>query len=262
MTKLHIIRASTLALSLVAALTTSAHAQNAAMVNNKAIPKAKVDEFVAAMVQQGRPDNAELRAAVRDELIARELFIQEADKRGLARSADVQKQLDSARTEILSQALIKDEIKKNPIKDADLKAEYEKISKVQGEKQYKARHVLVEKEETAKAIIADLKKGVKFEELAKQSKDPGSAQNGGDLDWIAPGSLVKPFADAMIKLEKGKYTEAPVQTQFGFHVIRLDDIRDAKPPAFEEIKPQIQQELNRRKIAEFVTKLKAGAKIQ
>lgn len=243
-------------------LSLSAVAQNAVMVNNKAITKAKVDEFVAGMVQQGRPDNAELRNAVRDELIARELFLQEAEKRGLARSADVTRQLEAARIEILSQALIRDELKKNPIKDADLKAEYDKVAKQGGDKQYKTRHILVEKEETAKKIIEDLKKGAKFEDLAKQSKDPGSAQNGGDLDWTSPAALVKPFADVMVKLEKGKVTETPVQTQFGWHVIRVDDVRDSKPPAFEEIKPQITQELNRRKVAEFVQKLRAGAKIQ
>ncbi len=240
----------------------SALAQNAAIVNNKPITKAKVDEFVAALTAQGRPDSPELRTAVRDELIARELFVQEAEKKGLARNAEVQRQLDSARQDILIRAVIRDHLKANPITDADLKAEYDKVAKTQSEKEYRARHILVEKEETAKQIIADLKKGSKFEDLAKQSKDTGSAEKGGDLDWNVPGTFVKPFAEAMAKLEKGKFTETPVQSQFGWHVIRLDDTRDAKAPPMEQVKPQIQQDLERRKVQEMQKDLRTRAKIQ
>ena len=248
---------ATLALAVSAAM-----AQNAAVVNNKPISKAKVDEFVAALTAQGRPDSPELRAAVRDELIARELFVQEAEKKGLARNAEVQRQLDNARQEILIRAVIREHLKANPIKEDDLKAEYAKVSKAQTEKEYRAHHILVEKEETAKQIIADLKKGAKFEELAKQSKDTGSAANGGDLDWNVPGTFVKPFAEAMVKLEKGKFTETPVQSQFGWHVIRLDDTREAKAPPLDQVKPQIQQELERRKIQEMQKDLRTKAKIQ
>jgi peptidyl-prolyl cis-trans isomerase C len=240
-----------------------AMAQNAAMVNNKPISKAKVDEFVKAMVAQGRPDNKELRDNVVNELIARELFVQEAEKLGLARNPDVQKQLESARTEIMSQAVIRDYVKKNPVSDADMKAEYERISKQGTGKQYKTRHILVEKEDAAKKVIEDIKKGAKFEDLAKaQSKDPGSAQNGGDLDWVSPGSVVPPFAEAMAKLEKGKMTETPVQSNFGWHVIRVEDTRDAKPPSFEEVKPQMQQFLQQKKVASLVEALKAKATIK
>jgi peptidyl-prolyl cis-trans isomerase C len=247
----------------LAAIAGPAAAQNAAVVNNKPISKAKVDEFVKAMVAQGRPDNKELRDNVVNELIARELFVQEADKLGLARSPDVQKQLDSARTEILSQAVIRDYVKKNPVTDAEIKAEYDRISKQGSGKQFKTRHILVEKEDAAKKVIEDIKKGAKFEDLAKaQSKDPGSAQNGGDLDWVSPGSVVPPFAEAMAKLEKGKMTETPVQSNFGWHVIRVEDIRDAKPPAFEEIKPQIQQFLGQKKVAGLVEALRAKATIK
>jgi peptidyl-prolyl cis-trans isomerase C len=246
-----------LALSLSAAW-----AQNAAIVNNKPIPKQKVDEFVAALAAQGRPDSPELRAAVREELIAREIFAQEAERRGLMRNTEVQRQLDTSRQEILIRAVIRDHFKTNPITDADIKAEYDKAIKGQADKEYRARHILVEKEDAAKQIIADLKKGAKFEDLAKQSKDTGSAANGGDLDWNVPSTFVKPFADAMSKLEKGKFTEAPVQTQFGWHVIRLDDVREAKAPPLEQVKPQIQQELERRRIQELQKDLRAKAKIQ
>ena len=246
----------------IAAAASLAFAQNAAVVNNKPIPKQKVDEFVQALTAQGRPDTPELRAAVRDELIARELFMQEAERKGMARNADVQRQLDAARQEIMIRALIRDYLKSNPVKDEEIKAEYDKLAKQSGDKEYKARHVLVEKEDDAKKIIDQLKKGAKFEDLAKQSKDTGSAANGGDLGWNAPGTFVKPFADALVKLKKGEYTEVAVQTQFGWHVILLEDVRDVKPPPLEQVRPQIQQELERRRVQALRQDLRAKAKIQ
>jgi peptidyl-prolyl cis-trans isomerase C len=240
----------------------AAMAQNAAIVNGKAIPSARVDEFVAALTQQGRPDTPELRTAVRDELIAREIFMQEAEKKGLARQTDVQRQLDSARQDILIRALIRDQLKTNPVTDADIKAEYDKLAKASGGKEYKARHILVDGEADAKAIVEQLKKGTAFEELAKKSKDTGSASRGGDLDWASPDSYVKPFSDAMVKLEKGKMTEVPVKSDFGWHVIRLDDIRDVQPPPLEQVKPQIQQELERRRIQSMQADMRAKARVQ
>jgi peptidyl-prolyl cis-trans isomerase C len=240
----------------------SAFAQNAAVVNGKAIPKAKVDEFVQMLAGQGRPDTPELRAAVRDELIARELFVQEAEKRGLLKSPEVQRQLDMARQDILIRALLAETGKANPIKDEEVKAEYDRVVKAQAGKEYKARHILVEKEETAKQIIEQLKKGAKFEELAKQSTDKGSAEHGGDLDWNAPGTFVPEFSDAMVKLEKGKFTQAPVKSQFGYHVIRVDDIRDAKAPPLDQVRPQIMQKLERERIDAVQKSLRAKAKIQ
>ncbi|MFZ9677940.1 MAG: peptidylprolyl isomerase [Quisquiliibacterium sp.] len=237
-------------------------AQNAAVVNNKPIPKAKVDEFMKALAAQGRPETPELRAAVRDELIARELFAQEAERKGLARKPDVQMQIENTRQQILIQALIREYADKHPIKDEDIKAEYDKLAAESSEKEYKARHILVESEDSAKKIIEELGKGAKFEDLAKQSKDPGSAQNGGDLDWNTAGTFVKPFSDAMVALAKGKYTEAPVKTQFGWHVIRLDDMRDGTPPPMEQVRPQIQQELERRRVEQMQKELRAKAKIQ
>lgn len=237
-------------------------AQNAAVVNNKPIPKSKVDDFVKALVAQGRPDTPELRAAVRDELIARELFAQEAERKGLAKDPDVQRQIENMRQQILIQAVIRDYVKAHPITDAEIKAEYDKAIKQSAEKEYKARHILVEKEETAKQIIEQLKKGAKFEDLAKQSKDTGSAANGGDLDWNTPGTFVKEFSDAMVKLDKGKFTETPVKTQFGWHVIRLDDVRDVQPPPLDQVRPQIVQDLERKRIQQLQQELRAKAKIQ
>ena len=256
------LRLAKLAAAALLPIASAALAQNAAVVNNKPIPKQRVDDFVAALVAQGRPDTPELRAAVRDELIARELFVQEAEKKGLTRNADVQRQLDNLRQDVLIRALIRDHLKAHPVKDDEIKAEYDKIRKQAGDKEYRARHILVESEDEAKQIIDQLKKGAKFEDLAKKSKDTGSAQSGGDLDWNTPQTFVKEFSDAMVKLEKGKFTETPVKTQFGYHVIRLDDTREAKAPPLEEVRPQIQQEIERRRVQELQQSLRAKAKIQ
>jgi peptidyl-prolyl cis-trans isomerase C len=243
-------------------LTASAFAQNAAVVNNKPIPKAKVDEFVEALVKQGRPDTPELRTMVRDELIAREIFVQAAEKQGLGRKPEVARQLENVRQDLLIRAFLTEHLKKNPIKEEDLKAEYERVKKGAGDKEYRARHILVEKEDVAKGIIDQLKKGAKFDELAKQSKDTGSAAKGGDLDWNPPATFVKPFSDAMVKLEKGKFTDTPVQSQFGYHVIKLEDVRDTQPPPFEQVKPQIKQELERKTVADLQKKMREGAKVE
>ncbi len=256
------LRLAKLAAAALLPIASAALAQNAAVVNNKPIPKQRVDDFVAALVAQGRPDTPELRAAVRDELIARELFVQEAEKKGLTRNAEVQRQLDNLRQDVLIRALIRDYLKANPVKDEEIKAEYEKVRKQAGDKEYRARHILVESEDDAKQIIDQLKKGAKFEELAKKSRDTGSAQSGGDLDWNTPQTFVKEFSDAMVKLDKGKFTETPVKTQFGYHVIRLDDTREAKAPPLEEVRPQIQQEIERQRVQALQQSLRAKAKIQ
>jgi len=157
------LRLAKLAAAALLPIASAALAQNAAVVNNKPIPKQRVDDFVAALVAQGRPDTPELRAAVRDELIARELFVQEAEKKGLTRNAEVQRQLDNLRQDVLIRALIRDYLKANPVKDEEIKAEYEKVRKQAGDKEYRARHILVESEDDAKQIIDQLKKGAKFE---------------------------------------------------------------------------------------------------
>lgn len=233
-----------------------------ATVNGIAIPKARVDAVVRAQEAQGQKDTPELRAAIRDRLITLEVVGQEANKKGLAKSADTQAQIELARTNILASAYRLDFIKTHPVSDDALKAEFEKVKAQMGDKEYKARHILVENEADAKGIIEKLNKGEKFEDLAKGSKDPGSKDNGGDLDWNQPGGFVKPFSDAMVKLEKGKYTGAPVQSQFGWHVIRLDDVRPAKYPDFNEVKPGLQQRLQEQMFEKAITDLRAKAKIE
>ncbi len=239
-----------------------AAAQNIAVVNGKPISRAKADAFVQELVKQGQQDTPQLQAMVRQELVDREILVQEAERRGLPAKADVRFQLDNTRQQVLINALVQDELKKSAISDADVKAEYDRLTAGDAGKEYRARHILVEKEEEAKAIIEQLKKGAKFEQLAKQSKDPGSAANGGDLDWAGATSFVEPFSKAMVALQKGKFTETPVQTQFGWHVIRLDDTRQSKPPAFDEVKEQLAESMRRRKLQDFQQALKAKAKIK
>ena len=237
-------------------------AQNIAVVNGKAIPSSRADLMVKQASTQGQADTPELRKLVKDELITREVLVQEADKLGLGNTADVKTQLEIARQSLVIRALVGDYVKKHPVSDADIKAEYDKFKATAGDKEYRARHILVEKEDDAKAIITKLKAGAKFEDLAKQSKDPGSAANGGDLDWASPASFVKPFSDAMVALQKGGLTETPVKTQFGYHVIRLDDVRAAKVPTLEEVKPQITESLQQKKLQEYQAELRAKAKVQ
>lgn len=238
-------------------------AQNIAIVNGKAIPTSRVEALAQQVVRSGRAMTPEMQGQLREEIIAREIFIQEAQKRGLDVTDDFKIQVDLARQSLLIRELFSDYQKKNPVTDADAKAEYDKFAAANGGKEYRARHILVEKEAEAKAIIASLKKGGKFEEIAKKSsKDPGSGANGGELDWAAAGSYVKEFSDAMVALEKGKTTEAPVKSQFGYHIIRLEDVREAQLPKFEDVKPQITQQLTQQKLAQFQQDLRAKAKIE
>lgn len=238
-----------------------AFAQNLATVNSKPIPKTREDAWAKQLTQQGQQDTPELRKQIKEELIRREVFLQEAQKRGLPDQPDVKFQIDIQRQNTLIQALMRDELKKSPITDAQVQAEYDKQKAAAGAKEYKVRHILVEKEEDAKGIIEKLKKGDKFEDLAKVSKDPGSAAKGGELDWAGPDSYVKPFTDAMMKLEKGKFTETPVQSQFGWHVIRLDDTRDAQFPPLAQVNTQIRETLQQQRIQAFVEDLRKKAKI-
>lgn len=238
-------------------------AQNVAIVNGKAVPTARVAALEQQIVASGRQIDEATRAQIKEEVVLREVFMQEAQKRGIATTADFKSQMELARQTIMIRALFADYQKKNPVTDDEIKAEYDKFTAANGGKEYRARHILVEKEEEAKAIIAAIKSGAKFEDQAKaKSKDPGSGANGGDLDWANAASYVTEFSQAMIKLDKGQMTQEPVKSQFGFHIIRVDDVRQAKLPAFEELKPQIAQQMQQQKLAEFQRALREKAKVQ
>jgi len=251
------------AAAIAVTLALPASAQNIAIVNGKAVPKARAEALAQQVARSGRPVTPELEGQIKDEVIAREIFMQEAQKLGLDATEDFKTQIELARQTILIRELFADFQKKNPVTDEEIKAEYDKFAAANGGKEYKARHILVEKESEAKDIIARLKKGAKFEDIAKkQSKDPGSGAKGGDLDWANPGSYVKEFTEALIKLNKGQTTDAPVQSQFGWHVIRLDDVRQAQLPKLDEVKPQIAQQLQQQRLAKFQEDLRAKAKVE
>lgn len=254
---------SALALALGCALVTPALAQNLAIVNGKPVPLSRVDALAQQVQRSGRPVTPEMMEELKKAVVDREVLVQEAQKQGLDNSAEFRTQMEFTRDALLIRELISSFQKNNPVTDAEIQAEYDKFVAANSGKEYRARHILVDKEEEAKAIIAQLKKGAKFEAIAKkQSKDPGSGANGGDLDWAAAGSYVKEFSDAMVKLGKGKITETPVQTQFGWHVIRLEDVRDAQLPKLEEVRPQIVQQLGQQKLMKFQEELRAKAKIE
>lgn len=239
----------------------SALAQNVAVVNGKAIPKSAEDAWVKELSRQGQKDSPEMRKFVKDQLIQREILMQEATKRGVPNKPEVKFQLDVQRQATVIQAMMREEMEKKPITDAEIKAAYDAQKAQVGTKEYRARHILVEKEDEAKAIIAKLDKGEKLADLAKQSKDPGSKDKGGELGWSSAATYVKPFGEALVKLKKGEYTKAPVKSDFGYHVIQLDDSRPMTPPPFEQVKQQLQQRASQQQIEQLVKDLRTKAKV-
>ena len=249
-------------------------AQNVAVINGKPIPQARLDELITQFKdqakRQGRPVPDDVTKIMKEELILREIYLQEAAKLGLDKKPEFAKRLEMARESILISELMDNYQKTHPVSDEQARAEYDRIAKLQREsasdQEYKARHILVEKEDEAKAIIAKLKKGEKFEAIAKkQSKDPGSGANGGDLGWASPSSYVKEFSEAMQKLKKGETTQEPVKSQFGYHIIHLDDVRKATPPElpkFEAVKPQVVLQLERQNLAKYQEELREKAKVE
>ncbi|WP_395012205.1 peptidylprolyl isomerase [Undibacterium sp.] len=228
-----------------------AMAQNLATVNGKAIPASKAEPFVKQALAQGQKDTPQLRAMIKDRLVGTEVLLQEAEKAGYSKNEDVKIQIEMARQQILIQSLMRAHVEKNPVSEADIKAAYDKWKAQNGDNEYHPFHILVEKEDDAKAIISKLKGGAKFEELAKQSKDTGSAAKGGDLDWVSQANVPPAFATALASLKKGQFTETPVKTEVGFHVIKLDDVRPLKLPTMEEVKQQIGESLVQEKVQAY-----------
>ncbi|MFZ5505479.1 MAG: peptidylprolyl isomerase [Pseudomonadota bacterium] len=233
-----------------------------ATVNGKAIPQGRADIMIRNQVAQGQQDGDQLRNAVREELIRREVLTQAAAAKGLDKNAALMHQAELAKQAVLIQAYLQDYVRSHPVTEDTIKAEYEKIKTGLGNKEYKARHILVKTEDKAKEIIGKLQAGEKFEDLAKDSEDPGSKDRGGDLGWSAPAQYVKPFSDALVKLEKGKFTPQPVRSDFGYHIIKLEDVRDLKLPSYDEAKPQIAQRLEQQTIAAHVNELRQKAAIK
>ena len=226
------------------ALPLSAAAQNIAIVNGKAVPKARVDLLLQEAARAGQ-----------------QVAPEEAERRGMAASPEYKARMELARQSVLIRALFDDHRSKNPVTDAEAQVEYDKFKAQASGTEYRARHILVDSEDEAKRLTAQIKGGASFEELAKTfSKDAGSGQNGGDLDFAKAESYVPEFGSALTKLQKGQMTEVPVKSQFGWHIIRLEETRDAPFPAFEEVKPQLKQRMEQAKMQQFQDALRDKAK--
>ena len=231
----------------------------AATVNGTAIKQSMIDAFIQQRAAQGAPDSPEMRKAILDQLVTQEVLRQTAVKEGLDKKPEVQMQLDLAQQNILVAAYVQEYVKNHPITDDMLKTEYDKIKAQMGDKQYHARHILVAEKKEADAIIAQLKKGGNFEKLAQQKSKDSSGKNGGDLGWNVPAAYVKPFGDALVALKKGETTKEAVQSQFGWHIIKLEDVKDA--PKMDEIKQNLTQSLQQQQLQKMAADLKAKAKI-
>lgn len=233
-----------------------------ATVNGVAIPQSRMELIVKERESQGQADSPEMRKNIREHLINREILSQEATKKGIDKSPEVAGQIEFIRQSVLVGAFLQDYQKSHPVTEAALKKDYELLKTRLGDKEYKARHILVEKEDEAKAIIAQIKKGAKFEKLAEKSKDTGSKTKGGELDWAPAARYVPSFAEALAKLQKGQMTQEPVQSQFGWHVIRLDDVRPLKAPTFEEVKSELEQYAQQQERDKLISDLRAKAKVE
>jgi peptidyl-prolyl cis-trans isomerase C len=237
----------------------AAMAQNIAVVNGKPVPKARVDALIKTATHG--QDAPEMQAQARDQVVMREIFAQEAEKTGVANSPDYKSQLELVRQTVLINTLFQNFIKAHPISDTEAQAEYDKVKAEQSGQEFHARHILVDNEEDAKKLIAQIKAGAKFEDLAKKnSKDTGSAENGGDLDWAKPASYVPEFSTALQKLKPGQMTDTPVKTQFGYHIIKLEDVRAAQFPSYDEVKDKLKQQMEQVKLQEYQEKLRKAAK--
>lgn len=239
-----------------------AEEKSVALVNGVSIPQARVDMRVKGLVAQGQADSPELRKAIREDMINLEVMVQEASKLGLNKSDEVLQQIELAKQQVLVSAFVQDYAKKHPISEDQIKQEYDKMKAKLGDKEYNVRHILVETEAEAKSIIEQLGKKAKFKDLAAKSKDTGSAAQGGSLGWAVPSNFVPPFANALLNLKKGERAKDPVQSQFGWHVIMVDDIRDLKAPSLDEIKPQLHQRLQQQSIKKAIDDLRAKAKVE
>lgn len=257
-------RKTLIALLVSGAATTGAMAADTvAKVNGKAIPQAYADTMMAEQTAKGAPDSQELRDAVREELVRREILFQAAKKKGIDKQADVQTQIELARQAVVLRAYLQDFVSTNEVTDADVKKAYDDMKTRLGDTEYKVSHILVEDEAKAKALIAKIEAGDKFEDVAKaESTDPGSKERGGDLGWSSPGMYVPAFSEAMTSLKKGEMTKTPVQSNFGWHIIRVEDTRQLDAPEFDKIAPQIKQRMQSQKLEQHITELRQAAKVE
>ena len=263
MNHIALIRPLLIAAAFTAASVAAAQGSGPAIkVNGTTIPQYRVEAAIKARIAQGQPDSPEMRKGIREALINQEVIAQEAVKRGLEKQPNVAAKIELDRQSVLVNAYFEDYFRRNPLTDEALRKEYDQLKPQIPAKEYKVRHILVDKEDEAKSIVAQIRKGVSFEKLAAEhSKDPGSKGRGGDLDWAPAERYVKPFGEAVMRLKKGQISDPPVQTDFGFHVIRVDDERAAKVPSFEEAKGQLQQMVQNQMVQKMIADLRAKAKV-
>ena len=234
-----------------------------AVVNGTPISKVTFDQVAQRMGGRVKTDTPEASKALVDQLVIEELLVQEANKQKLVDDPEIKQQLAMVQRNLLASTVVRRAMSALAPSEEAIKKEYETAVAAMKGKEYKAAHILVDSEDKAKDVIAELKKdSSKFAALAKEKSSDSSAANGGDLGWFSPSMMVPPFAEAVAKLEKGKFSEAPVKTPFGWHVILLEDTRDATPPSLDELKPQIQQMLQSKMVNDYLEKLKSGAKIE
>ncbi len=247
----------------LALLSPLAHAQNAAVVNGKPIPEALLDNIATSMAKRsGQPLTPQMKEQIKKQLILREVIVQQAEKEGIAKRPEVREEIRMTHDDVLIRTLLGEYLKAHPVSDAQVQAKYAEFTKAFGSTEYEAQHILVPTEKQADEVIAQLNKGAKFGELAKKySKDTASAANDGKLGWSTPGNFVPAFGDALEHLKVGQYTAKPVHTQFGWHIIKLDATRPATPPTLDQLRPQIEQELQREEIQAYQSKLLAAAKV-
>src|SRR5512145_3362969 len=261
--------AGMLALSACNAQDSNAGTANIAVVNGVPIPQSRLDYVIKAQVQQGQKDDETMRKQIKEALITREILAQEAVKKGLDKDPNLQTQVDMARQEFLIRAYFDDFVKNNNVTEEELKAEYERVKAQQsgnGErKEYQARHILIKSEKQAKAALAQINKakGKNFAQIAKaKSEDPGSKAEGGLMDWSDGSNFVKEFSDAMVKLDEGQYTKQLVKTQYGYHIIMMDDVREMQFPPFEQVKERIEQQMLAQKRDKAIEALRTSAKVE
>jgi peptidyl-prolyl cis-trans isomerase C len=236
--------------------------ESVATVNGKAITKSEFDLYVANVGQQaGREIPAEQRAELLDQYIGMKLAAAEAEKAGVAKEKKVEDQLALARLNVVVDAGLQKYLEAHPVSDAELKPEYD-AQVAQMPREYHARHILVEDKDTADAIVKQLKGGADFAKLAETKSKDSSNKSGGDLGWFTLDTMVKEFSEAVVKLEPGKITEVPVHSQFGWHVIKLEEARAPNAPAFDQVKDRVKMLVQRKKLQTYLEDLRKNAKVE
>ena len=237
-------------------------AERVATVNGEAISKAQFEMYLASVARQSQREvTEEQKAQLLDQFIGMHLAAEAAEKAGVAKEPKVADQLSLARTDVIFQAGLQKYLEANPVTDADLKPEYD-AQVAAMPREYHARHILVDDKANAEAITKELQAGADFAKLAEKKSKDSSNKSGGDLGWFTLDTMVKPFAEAVAALQPGQLTKEPVQSQFGWHVIKLEDSRASAPPPFEEVKDRVKVIVQRKKLQTYMEELRKGAKIE